>query len=636
MEDPEGTDGEQGGCTGWFSVEAIIEKRTGDKVSEDEDEDASDTGSDLIGFIDDTHIENIQADTQAARALFNLQEEEDDLNAVSALKRKFTGIQACGGNSNGIENQACTAAKRRAYDIEDSGYGNTEVETQETMVQVEGQNGDMQCSSQCSTGASSTGNSVDMQSESNSSQEQSMPLQTVENIMHVNNIKATLMHKFKEAYGVTFTQLIRPFKSDRTSCTDWCVTAFGITPSVAESLKVLIKPQTLYTHLQCLTCDRGIIILLLVRFKCAKNRLTVSKLMSNLLSIPETHMIIEPPKIRSTTCALYWFRTGMSNISEVSGQTPEWIERLTVLQHSFDDTIFDLGEMVQWAYDNDITDDSEIAYQYAMLADVNSNAAAFLKSNSQAKIVKDCGTMCRHYKRAEKRKMTIGQWIQARCDKVNDGGDWRTIVKLLRYQNVEFTQFLATFKKFLKGIPKKSCMVICGPPNTGKTYFAMSLIHFLQGCVISYVNAKSHFWLQPLSDAKIGMIDDVTAICWTYIDDYLRNALDGNDISIDVKHKALVQLKCPPLLLTSNIDVATDSRWPFLHSRVVVFRFNNPFPFDENGNPVYNLNDENWKSFFSRTWCQLDLIEEEDKENHGGNFNTFKCSAGENSRCIRS
>lgn len=160
-------------------------------------------------------------------------------------------------------------------------------------------------------------------------------------------------------------------------------------------------------------------------------------------------------------------------------------------------------------------------------------------------------------------------------------------------------------------------------------------MHFLQGAIISYVNSKSHFWLQPLYDAKIAMLDDATSPCWAYIDQYLRNALDGNPISLDVKHKALVQLKCPPLLITSNINAGKDDRWPYLHSRVVVFTFHNEFPFDKNGNPVYGLNDKNWKSFFSRTWCRLNLHEEEDKENDGDAFPAFKCVSGQNTRTLR-
>nr|QJD33621.1 E1 [human papillomavirus 35] len=636
MADPAGTDeGEGTGCNGWFFVEAVVSRRTGDPVSEDENEDDCDRGEDMVDFINDTDILNIQAETETAQALFHAQEEQTHKEAVQVLKRKYassplSSVSLCVNNNISprlkaicIENKN-TAAKRRLFELPDSGYGNSEVEIQQ-IQQVEGHDTVEQCS--MGSGDSITSSSDERHEET--------PTRDIIQILKCSNANAAMLAKFKELFGISFTELIRPFKSDKSTCTDWCVAAFGIAPSVAESLKTLIKPYCLYIHIQCLSCSWGMVILALLRFKCAKNRTTIEKLLSKLLCISATSMLIQPPKLRSTPAALYWFKTAMSNISEVDGETPEWIQRQTVLQHSFNDAIFDLSEMVQWAYDNDFIDDSDIAYKYAQLAETNSNACAFLKSNSQAKIVKDCATMCRHYKRAEKREMTMSQWIKRRCEKVDDDGDWRDIVRFLRYQQVDFVAFLSALKNFLHGVPKKNCILIYGAPNTGKSLFGMSLMHFLQGAIISYVNSKSHFWLQPLYDAKIAMLDDATSPCWAYIDQYLRNALDGNPISLDVKHKALVQLKCPPLLITSNINAGKDDRWPYLHSRVVVFTFHNEFPFDKNGNPVYGLNDKNWKSFFSRTWCRLNLHEEEDKENDGDAVPAFKCVSGQNTRTLR-
>lgn len=153
MADPEGTNGAGMGCTGWFEVEAVIERRTGDNISEDEDETADDSGTDLLEFIDDSMENSIQADTEAARALFNIQEGEDDLNAVCALKRKFAACSQsaaedvvdraanpCRTSIN--KNKECTYRKRKIDELEDSGYGNTEVETQQMVQQVESQNGD--------------------------------------------------------------------------------------------------------------------------------------------------------------------------------------------------------------------------------------------------------------------------------------------------------------------------------------------------------------------------------------------------------------------------------------------------------------------------------------------------------------
>nr|AGU90621.1 E1 [human papillomavirus 45] len=641
MADPEGTDGEGTGCNGWFFVETIVEKKTGDVISDDEDETATDTGSDMVDFIDTQLSICEQAEQETAQALFHAQEVQNDAQVLHLLKRKFAGGSKENsplGEQLSVDtdlsprlreislNSGHKKAKRRLFTISDSGYGCSEVEAAETQVTVNtnAENGGSVHSTQSSGGDSSdNAENVDPH----------CSITELKELLQASNKKAAMLAVFKDIYGLSFTDLVRNFKSDKTTCTDWVMAIFGVNPTVAEGFKTLIKPATLYAHIQCLDCKWGVLILALLRYKCGKNRLTVAKGLSTLLHVPETCMLIEPPKLRSSLAALYWYRTGISNISEVSGDTPEWIQRLTIIQHGIDDSNFDLSDMVQWAFDNDLTDESDMAFQYAQLADCNSNAAAFLKSNCQAKYLKDCAVMCRHYKRAQKRQMNMSQWIKYRCSKIDEGGDWRPIVQFLRYQGVEFISFLRALKEFLKGTPKKNCILLYGPANTGKSYFGMSFIHFLQGAIISFVNSNSHFWLEPLADTKVAMLDDATHTCWTYFDNYMRNALDGNPISIDRKHKPLLQLKCPPILLTSNIDPAKDNKWPYLESRVTVFTFPHAFPFDKNGNPVYEINDKNWKCFFERTWSRLDLHEDdEDADTEGIPFGTFKCVTGQNTR----
>lgn len=648
MEDSQGTDGEGTGCNGWFYVQAIVNKKTGDIISEDEDENATDTGSDMVDFIDTQLTICEQAELETAQALFHAQEVDNDAQVLHVLKRKY-GTESKEnsplGEQPGVDtdlsprlqeislNSGQKKAKRRLFQIADSGYGCSEVEAAETQVTVNTNINREHGGSLCSSGSSSgcmDGNHDNSNIENENPQ---LVIAELKDLLKAKNKKAAMLAVFKETYGLSFADLVRTFKSDKTTCTDWVTAIFGVNPTIAEGFKTLIQPCTLYAHIQCLDCKWGVLILALLRYKCGKNRLTVAKGLSTLLHVPETCMLIEPPKLRSSVAALYWYRTGISNISEVIGDTPEWIQRLTIIQHGVDDSIFDLSEMIQWAFDNDFTDESDIAYEYAQLANCNSNAAAFLKSNCQAKYLRDCAVMCRHYKRAQKRQMNMSQWIKYRCSKIDEGGDWRPIVQFLRFQGIEFITFLGALKAFLKGTPKKNCIVIHGPANTGKSYFGMSFIHFIQGAIISFVNSNSHFWLEPLADAKVAMLDDATNTCWTYFDNYMRNALDGNPISIDRKHKPLLQLKCPPILLTSNINPAIDNRWPYLESRVTVFTFPNAFPFDKNGNPVYEINDKNWKCFFERTWSRLDLQEEDDDADTEGNtFGTFKCVTGQNPR----
>nr|ALT54708.1 E1 [human papillomavirus 40]WBM83952.1 E1 protein [human papillomavirus 40]CAD1807004.1 early protein [human papillomavirus 40]CAD1814323.1 early protein [human papillomavirus 40] len=629
MADSPGTEDGGAGCSGWFVVEAVVDKQTGDAVSEDEDEeDIEDSGFDMIDFIDNSVVAEEHVELSNAQALLHVQQTCADAADLCELKRKYISpyvspIQYSEPSIDGDLSPRLHAirlgggqkAKRRLFqrvEQRDSGYGYSEVETTERQVETEhgGPEDTVGGSGRVTTDEAEA---VEVVEDGSHVIDHCSPRTQLIELFKCKDLNAKLYGKFKELYGVGFGDLVRQFKSDKSTCTDWVYAVFGVNPTIAEGFHTLLKRQALYLHTQWTSCKWGMVLLALCRYKVGKNRETVVRQLSKMLNVPENQILVQPPKLQSPPAALFWFRAGMGNGSEVSGTTPEWIAKQTMLEHSFADTQFSLTDMVQWAYDNGHTDECEIAYYYAQRADVDANAAAFLKSNNQAKYVRDCASMCKHYRLAEMRRMSMAEWIKHRGEKC-DEGDWKPIVKLLRYQHIDIIVFLAALKKWLQGIPKKNCICIVGPPDTGKSCFGMSLMHFMQGTIISYVNSCSHFWLQSLADAKVAMLDDVTAACWGYMDTHMRNLLDGNPTSIDRKHKPLAVIKCPPLLLTSNINITQDSKYQYLQSRVQVFEFPNPFPFDSNGNAVYELNDANWNSFFKRLASSLELQTPEDED----------------------
>ena len=183
---------------------------------------------------------------------------------------------------------------------------------------------------------------------------------------------------------------------------------------------------------------------------------------------------------------------------------------------------------------------------------------------------------------------------------------------------------------FLKSIPKKNCIVFYGPPDTGKSYFCNSLIQFLKGKVICFMNRGSQFWLQPLIDAKIGFLDDCTYQAWSYLDVNMRGALDGNPVCIDSKHKAPQQLKLPPMLITTNVDVQKEDTLLYLKSRLQFFCFPNKLPFNADGTLVYEITNATWKCFFSKLFTQIDLSPKEDLQDESGRPDkAFRCTAGQ-------
>lgn len=595
MADKKGTDCED--MNDWVLVEAECSE-----IETDVEDECDQSSSDISDLVDNASVTESQG---LSLQLYRLQEQSASDEHLQHLKRKYIrspdkAVLSLSPRLQAVSiSQRTTKKAKKQLVWNDSGVDLSQHEADDTHEQIQ-----PQVESAVEELVSSDTEFVEGGNGRNGA----------EALFLSKNKRAFVLGKFKEMFGLSFMDLVRVFKSNKTCSCDWVVCALYLCEERVEAAKVMLQDSCDYIFLYVM----GIASLMLLTFKSQKNRDTTLKLLSKLFDCKEDQLLAEPPKTRSVAVALYWYKKSILAGVFSYGLFPEWIAKQTMINHQLAaEKPFDLSLMVQWAYDNEYVDESQIAYHYACLAETEENAAAFLNSNSQAKHVRDCATMVRHYKRAELQKMTMSDWIHKRCSEVEGEGDWKEIGQFLRHQSVEFISFLDSLKYFLKGVPKRNCLVFYGPPNTGKSMFCMSLLNFLKGRVISFINSKSQFWLQPLADAKIGLLDDATKPCWDYIDVYLRNALDGNPICIDCKHKAPYQIKCPPLLVTSNVNVVRDERWRFLHSRLTGFCFSAEFPFNEEGVPAFQLNDQSWNSFFKRFWRHLELSDPEDEGDDG-------------------
>lgn len=566
-------------------------------------------GSIVSNLIDDSE----ELEEGNSLALYNEQLTEDCNRAILALKRKLTKtplksqdrtVADLSPRLEAVTISPQRQSKRRLF--EDSGLGEDEAT-----------------------------NSIEKKVVSNSleSNESGTLVLETDSIFRSTNRKATLLAKFKEYFGVAYGDLTRPFKSDRSCCENWVISVCAAAEEVIEASKTVMQQHCDFLQV----ISYGFYALYLVKFKTAKSRDTIMKLFSLTLNVQEQQLMCDPPKSRSTPTALYFYRRSFGNASFIYGPFPDWLAKLTMLDHesAASSEQFELAQMIQFAYDNNLTTESEIAYKYALLADSDANAAAFLKSNQQVKYVRDCYAMLRYYKRQEMKDMSISEWIWKCCDDCNQEGNWKVIAQLLRYQEVNFISFLCALKTLFKGIPKRNCLVFWGPPDTGKSYICSSLTRFMQGKVVSFMNRHSQFWLQPLQDCKLGFLDDATFQCWQYMDVNMRNALDGNHISLDLKHKAPLQMKLPPLLITTNVDVENEASLMYLKSRLVFFKFPNKLPLKENDDVLYEITDASWKCFFIKFASHLELTARGDEQHESGRSDrAFRCTAGTNTESI--
>ena len=579
------------GCSSWFIEEAecVDSLDTIDELFDNSTED----GSDISNLIDDVDP-CIQGNSLA---LFNEQVTVECDAEILALKRKFNtspeqSVIEISPRLAAVHISPQRSIKRRLF-------GDSGIEEDETSNNVE-KVVDLSC----------TFDSENL------------------NLLDKQNVKGVLLNKCKDKFGVMFTEITRSFKSNKTTSEQWIILVHSIQSELLEASKIQLQNQCEF--LQLLSCDFS--GLYFVMFKSPKNRETVQNLFCNILNCKEQQMLSDPPRTRSAAVAMYFYQRSFGNASYKVGEFPEWVKKNTIINHESAAAAesFDLSQMIQYAYDNGLVDECSIAYRYAQIADEDPNAAAFLKSNQQARFVKDACAMVRYYKRQEMRDLSMSEWIWKCSDECNEDGEWKTIALLFKYQHVNFVHFLTILKSFLKGTPKKNCIVFYGPSDTGKSYFCHSLVNFLKGRVINFMNRASQFWLSPLTDAKIGLLDDCTFQCWQYIDVNMRGALDGNNVSIDSKHKHPTQMKLPPMLITTNFNVETEQSFVFLKSRLQIIHFPNPLPCNDDGTLVYNINNNTWKCFFRKFTTHLDLTPREDHQNESGRPDkAFRCTAGQ-------
>ena len=586
----------------WFIVseaECVDDINTLDELF-----DESTDGSCVSNLIEDD-VEVDETDEGNSLALFNKQISEECENAICALKRKYVkspqqvNVAELSPRLEAVRITPERQSKRRLF--HDSGLGDDEAENSITQVET------LTNLSQAKSGAINNGAEL-----------------ACKEIMICSNKRAKLLSKFAEYFGVPYTELTRNFKSDKTCNENWIVAVFAVADEILEASKVVLANHCDFFQLTSFNFAG----LFLMQFKHAKNRETIVKLFTSVFNLQPFQLLCDPPKIKSVPTALWFYKKAIAGQCYMHGSLPDWVQRQTMVNHQAATAAetFDLSVMIQWAYDNNLTEEAQVAYNYALLADEDSNAAAFLNSNQQVRFVRDCTQMVRLYKRQEMREMSMSEWIFKCCDECEGEADWKVIGDFLKFQNVSIVGFLTALRTFFKQIPKKQAILIHGPPDTGKSYFAFSMVKFLRGKVVSYVNKSSQFWLSPLSDCKIGFLDDATHPCWSYMDQNMRNALDGNPMCIDLKHRAPQQLKLPPMMITSNVDVLKEPTLLYLHSRLMSFEFANKMPFDSYGNPIYEINDKHWKCFFRRLAKQLDLSIEEDNEPIRPE-RAFKCTA---------
>ena len=269
MADDKGTDAKEG-CSEWFILEAACS----------DDSDLDDSLEKLFEEGADTDVSDLINDEEDAaqgnsRELLCQQESEECEQQIQYLKRKYfspKAVEQLSPRLQSINLSPGHKSKRRLFVEQDSGLelSLNEVEdfTQEVEVPAS-------APAPASQGGVEPGHYKDL--------------------LRCNNVKAVLLSKFKAAYGVSYTELTRQFKSNKTCCKHWVVTVYAAKDDLIDASKQLLQQHCSYLWLQTYTP----MSLYLCCFNVGKSRETVERLLVSMLQVNEKHMLLEPPKIRS-------------------------------------------------------------------------------------------------------------------------------------------------------------------------------------------------------------------------------------------------------------------------------------------------------------------------------------------------
>lgn len=207
MADSKGSTSKEG-LSDW----CILEAECSDLENDFEQLFEQDTDSDVSDLLDNGELEQGNS-----LELFHQQECEQSEEQLQILKRKYLSPKAVAQLSPRFESISLSPqqkSKRRLFAEQDSGLElSLNNEAEDVSPEVEVPAIDSRPVDEGGSGA------IDIDYLS---------------LLRSSNIKATLMAKFKESFGVGFNELTRQFKSYKTCCNDWVLAVYAVHDDLFE------------------------------------------------------------------------------------------------------------------------------------------------------------------------------------------------------------------------------------------------------------------------------------------------------------------------------------------------------------------------------------------------------------------
>lgn len=174
--------------------------------------------------------------------------------------------------------------------------------------------------------------------------------------------------------------------------------------------------------------------------------------------------------------------------------------------------------------------------------------------------------------------------------------------KMLEYNNIPIASFVNDVHTVMnKRLPKKNSLLLLGKPNSGKTMICDSVVSsVVYSEVVSTFNGMSSFEFQPFLAKRAVLMNEPKITDKTV--EMLKNILEGQTVSIDVKFKSGQTLTRTPIFIASNENLtfytsARESNLKAFKARCFEYTLQ---PYDELKHCAGKLHPLMWKDLIAQ------------------------------------
>lgn len=165
----------------------------------------------------------------------------------------------------------------------------------------------------------------------------------------------------------------------------------------------------------------------------------------------------------------------------------------------------------------------------------------------------------------EEMQVNLTSYAFRRPGHLDIGQSIQWILRILDFNDIDRHQFVTDVWEIIdRKVPKKNCLWLYGPPNSGKSLILNSIA---DSCIYAFRGdqpdaREARFAFTGMAPARVALLNEFKV--YSNVADKMLLLLEGADVVTDVKGKAAINIPRTPMLISSNGEL-----WDSLPNREI-------------------------------------------------------------------